>query len=133
MPLVADTTVLIDLWRLRRSPHRLADLRSKLVEPALPLPVVFEFARGAAFRGVERARIDRFLSGFACLVPDQEEVFRAAEIDAGLRRQGQEVGASDVWIAAAALERNWPVLTANLDHFARVEGLDVIGYEIAAA
>ena len=130
MALVADTTVLIDLWRLRREPSRLVDLRAKLIEPALPLPVVFEFARGAAFRGVERERLDLFLAGFVFLVPEREEVFRAAKIDAGLRHAGQEVGASDVWIAAIALERGLPVLTANVGHFTRIEGLEVIGYEI---
>jgi tRNA(fMet)-specific endonuclease VapC len=130
MPLVADTSVLIDLWRLRRAPRRLTDLRDKLIDPALPLPVVYEFARGAAFRGVERPKMDAFLAGFAFLVPDQNEIYRAAAIDARLRTQGQEIGGADVWIAAAALERNWPVLTANTGHFTRIEGLKVIGYDI---
>jgi tRNA(fMet)-specific endonuclease VapC len=130
MSLVADTTVLIDLWRLRREPARLADLRTKLVKPTLPLPVVFEFARGAAFRGVTRRRLDNFLSGFAFLVPEYDEIFCAAEIDADLRRQGLETGSSDVWIGAAALTRGLPVLTANVDHFTRIEGLEVIGYKI---
>jgi predicted nucleic acid-binding protein len=130
MPLVADTTVLIDLWRLRREPARLADLRAKLVEPALPLPVVFEFARGAAFRGVTREKLDNFLTGFVFLVPDYDEIFRAANLDAELRRQGWEIGSADVWIAATALTRGLPVLTANLGHFTRVDGLEVIGYKI---
>lgn len=130
MSRLADTTVLIDLWRLRKEPQRLADLRSKLVAPCLPLPVLFEFARGAAFRGVARDKLDQFLNGFDFLVPSYNEVVRAANLDAALRKSGQEIGGSDVWIAAAALERDLPVLTANIDHFTRVEGLKVIGYRI---
>jgi predicted nucleic acid-binding protein len=92
--------------------------------------VVFEFARGVAFRGVERAKTDAFLAGFNFLAPTTDEIFRAAAIDADLRRQGLEIGASDVWIAAAALERALPVLTANVGHFTRIDGLEVIPYEI---
>lgn len=130
MLLVTDTTVLVDLWRLRREPNRLADLREKLIEPALPLPVVFEFARGAAFRGVTRDKLDAFLAGFAFLTPDIDEILRASWIEADLRRRGQEIGASDVWIATAALQRNPAVLTANVGHFTRIEGLNVIEYKI---
>lgn len=100
MSLVADTTVLIDLWRLSKQPHRLDDLKKKLIDPFLPLPVVYEFAR------------------------------EAAELEARLRREGREIGASDVWIATAALNRDWPVLTANLRHFSRIEGLKLVGYQI---
>jgi predicted nucleic acid-binding protein len=128
--LIADTTVLIDLWRLRKEPQRLVDLKSNLVDPCLPLPVLFEFAREAAFRGVEREKLDQFLIGFDVIAPSYEEVLRAANLDADLRRQGSEIGGSDVWIAAAALDRDLPVLTANLDHFKRIEGLTVIAYRI---
>lgn len=130
MPLVADTTVLIDLWRLPKEPHRLLDLRTLLVDPCLPLPVLYEFAGGAAFRGVDRNKIDQFLAGFEILIPNYDEVLRAAALDADLRKSGREIGGSDAWIAAAALERNLPVLTANMDHFIRIEGLKVVGYQI---
>lgn len=130
MSLVADTTVLIDLWRLRKQPHRLDDLKKKLIDPFLPLPVVYEFARGAAWRGVTREKLGRFLAGFGILFPVYEEILEAAELEASLRREGREIGASDVWIATAALNRDWPVLTANLSHFSRIEGLKLVGYQI---
>jgi tRNA(fMet)-specific endonuclease VapC len=130
MALVADTTVLIDLWRLRKEPHRLVNLRALLIDPCLPLPVLFEFARGAAFRGVDRRKLDRFLAGFEILIPSYHEVIQAANLDADLRKAGREIGGSDVWIATAARERKLPVLTGNVDHFTRIDGLTVMGYQI---
>ena len=57
MSLIADSTVLIALWRRRREPHRLAEFRARLVDPLLPWQVLLEFARGAYHRGVIDAAI----------------------------------------------------------------------------
>jgi tRNA(fMet)-specific endonuclease VapC len=130
MTLIADSTVLIDLWRLRREPHRLAELRACLIGPALPGQVLFEFARGAFRRGVTDSALRQFLSPYALLPVTQSQIWRAARIDADLHLAGQSIGAADVWIAAAALESSLPVLTRNLGHFQRIPGLQVVGYSI---
>jgi predicted nucleic acid-binding protein len=130
MRLVADSTVLIDVWRLRREPQRLADLRARLDDPLLPWQVLFEFARGAFHRGVTDAAIRQFFSPYTILPGTKSQVWRAARIDADLNLVGQTIGTADVWIAAAALENDLPVLTANIDHFNRVPGVKVIGYTI---
>ena len=41
---------------------------------------------------------------------------------------GLLIDANDLWIAATALAFEMPVVTRNERHFARVPGLDVIGY-----
>ncbi|HEV7405436.1 MAG TPA: type II toxin-antitoxin system VapC family toxin [Chthoniobacteraceae bacterium] len=128
--MIADSTVLIDLWRLRRAPHRLVQLRAQLIDPMVPWQVLFEFVRGAYFRGVTEAAIRRFLSPFGVLPGSEAQTWRAARIDADLNLAGKTIGAADCWIAAAGLEENLPVITRNLAHFQRVPGLQVIGYSI---
>ena len=70
------------------------------------------------------------MAGFEILIPNYDEVIQAANLDAELRKAGREIGGSDVWIATAALQRKLPVLTANVDHFTRIDGLTVMGYQV---
>ena len=117
MRLIADSTVLIDLWRLRREPHRLLQLRSHLTDPVLPWQVLFEFARGAYRRGVTETALRNYFAPFDILPITEAQVW-------------QTIGAADTWIAAAAVESGLPVLTQNITHFARIPGVQVIGYSI---
>lgn len=130
MRLIADSTVLIDLWRLRREPHRLLQLRSHLTDPVLPWQVLFEFARGAYRRGVTETALRNYFAPFDILPITEAQVWRAARIEADLALAGQTIGAADTWIAAAAVESGLPVLTQNITHFARIPGVQVIGYSI---
>jgi predicted nucleic acid-binding protein len=45
-----------------------------------------------------------------------------------LRDKGQLIGGSDLRIAAVAMEQNLPLVTRNLGHFSRVEGLTLRSY-----
>ena len=132
MRLIADATVLIHLWRLRRQPGRLLPLRRHLTgnEAILPWMVFFEFARGQFVRGRSERDVRHFLADFTRLAITETQVVHAAQVAAGLQRNGETIGVCDVWIAAAALEENIPVLTANSDHFSRIDGMQVISYAI---
>lgn len=53
----------------------------------------------------------------------------AAEIIAALRDSGDRLDdLHDIYIAATARVRNTPVLTANVEHFERVDDVDVIDW-----
>lgn len=130
MRLIADSTVLIDMWRLRREPHRLQQLRSHLTEPVMPWQVLFEFARGAYRKGVTDAALRRFLAPFGTLPITEAQVWRAARIEADLALAGETIGSADTWIAAAALETGLPVLTQNTRHFTGIPSVQIIGYSI---
>ncbi len=45
-----------------------------------------------------------------------------------LRKQNQLIGANDLWIAAAALAHDLPLVTNNSGHFSRIAGLSIISY-----
>lgn len=45
-----------------------------------------------------------------------------------LRKRGEMIGDFDVLIAATAMEAGRPLVTENIHHFERIEGLMVEGY-----
>ncbi len=127
--LIFDTTFLIDFQRERGGVRGGAHEFLEAHEDAgayLPITAYGEFAEGFT---------DRMDAAFLSVVESFEllPVTRAvADVYAGivraLRARGRLIGTNDLWIAAAALERNWPLVTRNTDDFARVPGLQLRSY-----
>jgi predicted nucleic acid-binding protein len=69
------------------------------------------------------AAFQLFLSGVDVLSPDETVAHRWAEIRAGLRSRGQLLPDNDLWIAATALARGLTLVSRNVRHFQRIEGL----------
>lgn len=132
MELIADTTVLIDLWRFRDRPTRIADLVQKVGEASLVVPWITqaEFSRGALFKGVSLDSLASFYSSFLLLALDQKTIDRYCELWGEMARMGKAPDYPDLWIAAAACSRNTPLITRNPKHFAGVPGLEVVGYDL---
>ena len=128
--LIFDTTFLIDFQRERVGKAR-GGAHEFLQEHAeagayLPITAYGEFAEGFT---------DRMDATFLSVVESFEllPVTRAvadvyASIVRELRSRGKLIGTNDLWIAAAALERNWPLVTRNTAEFARVSGLQLRSY-----
>lgn len=128
--LIFDTTFLIDFQRERNAGGR-GPAHDFLLEnrecPAL-LPVT---AYGEFCEGFDHPSDPAFLSlvdSFEILpiVPKVAECY-AREVRR-LRRLGKLIGTNDLWIASIALERDLPLVTRNLAHFARIRGLELRGY-----
>lgn len=132
MELIADTTVLIDLWRFGGKRNRIADLIEKVGEASLVIPWITqaEFSRGALFNGAEAGDLRAFYSGFLLLALDQSTMDRYCELWGAMARKGKAPDYPDLWIAACAVSRGIPVLTRNAKHFVQVPGLDVIEYHL---
>lgn len=45
-----------------------------------------------------------------------------------LRESGQLIGSNDLWIACTSLRHGLPVVTADVNHFQRIDGLEVVPY-----
>jgi len=45
-----------------------------------------------------------------------------------LRERGRLIGSNDLWIAAAALEKDWILVTRNTTQFARIPDLKLRSY-----
>ena len=132
MEVIADTTVLIDLWRYRKTPDRLADLFQKVGEAAILVPWITqaEFSRGALFKDVSPESLAEFYGGFHLLPLDQATIDTYSRLWVIMARAGHVSDYPDLWIASSAVSRKTPVLTRNTKHFVNVPDMDVIGYEI---
>ena len=132
MEVVADTTVLIDLWRYRRAPHRLADLTRQVGPAALLVPWITqaEFSRGALFKDVSLEALAEFYASFHLWPLNQATMDTYCRLWVVMARVGRAPDYPDLWIAACAVARQVPVLTRNPKHFCEVPELKVLSYEI---
>jgi predicted nucleic acid-binding protein len=69
LELIADTTVLIDLWRFRENSDRLSDLVQNAGVASLEVPWITqaEFSRGALYKGIRLEELSAFYSSFLLL------------------------------------------------------------------
>ena len=132
MEVVADTTVLIDLFRHRRRPEALEGLRRALGESVILLPwiVQAEYARGAYFQGIDREELEKYFQAYTPLPMTSDLIHLYAQTWAEMRQLKLRVDYPDLWIAVAALLRGTPVITRNRKRFEMVPGLEVVSYKI---
>lgn len=129
--LSVDTTLLIDLQRerSRREPdgsaHRFLR-RSPRAHLFLSAAALAEFAEG--FASAEHPTVRTVRERHTLLPIDEETALIYAGIVRDLRSRGRLIGTNDLWIGASSLRFRLPVVTANPDHFGRIEGLEVIDY-----
>lgn len=74
---------------------------------------------------LQRANLRTLLGEIASLPLEPAVAATYAQVRAKLERLGTPIGANDLWIAAHALSLDMTLVTANVDEFARVEGLRV--------
>lgn len=131
-----DTTFLIDLLRETASgrPGGALALIESLDERevlGVSVHVVCELRAGAEVARQplrEHEELDRLLSGLLVAYPDDRFAATYARLLAGLSRRGSPVATMDLLIATAALVDDAALVTRNRKDFARVPGLQVIGY-----
>jgi tRNA(fMet)-specific endonuclease VapC len=136
-----DTTVFIDLERaVRRLPpaSAMSEVSGRLAEQLGPDEEVGIAAITASelLHGVHRAtprhraRREAFVEAvIAAFPPLPFELLAArahARIWAELAAAGQDTAAHDRIVAATAVAAGWRIGTANLRHFDRIAGLDVL-------
>lgn len=68
------------------------------------------------------------LDRFEILPMDRNSARHYATITGQLRKHNQLIGTNDLWIAAAALAHDIPLVTGNVTHFQRIPGLGVLSY-----
>lgn len=125
-----DTTFLIDLQRSSRNPRHQSAARwlenHGEVEIVLSAIVLGEFAEG--FETTGHPVIEYYRAAHRIIGLDDRVAMVYSKISRDLRSKGTPIGANDTWIAATALAHLAPLLTRNVDHFSRIEGLEVVSY-----
>ncbi|MEX2577831.1 MAG: type II toxin-antitoxin system VapC family toxin [Verrucomicrobiales bacterium] len=128
--LIFDTTFLIDLQRERNAGLK-GVAHAFLHENAeacafLPAVAYGEFAEG--FANLTSTAFLSLVESFEFLPVTREIAGIYADITRTLRRTGRIIGTNDLWIAATAVREDRPLVTRNLDHFARVPGIQLRSY-----
>lgn len=126
-----DTTFLIDLQR-ERTPGQPAGPAHRFLgrvpnaELLLSVVALGEFAEG--FNNPDHPIVRAVREHHALLPVDVGTAEVYARVVRALRSQGRLIGTNDLWIAASSLQHGLAVVTANVEDFRRVSGLEVIGY-----
>jgi tRNA(fMet)-specific endonuclease VapC len=138
---VLDTTVFIELERAMRAlpaerameevVQRLEAQLGESEDVCIAAITASELLHGVhratdEHRGRREAFVESLLAAFPVIAFDLLVARVHARLWAGLVSSGGEVGAHDRLVAATALSAGWRVATANIRHFNRISGLDVI-------
>ena len=122
-----DTNIVSDVARFPRGlvAGRIAAVGERQV--CTSIVVAAELRYGAARRRSDRLtrRIEAILTAIDVLAFDEPADRRYAELRAHLERRGTPIGPNDLLIAAQALALGLTVVSANVDEFMRVPGLEV--------
>ena len=85
-----------------------------------------ELAAGTSL--ADRARWEQFLAPFHILQHNPDVSWEYGRAYRYLADNGRMIGGNDLWIAATGLAYRMPVVTANVEHYRRVPGLQVESY-----
>jgi len=120
--IIADTDVLVDFLR-DRAP--MADrIALELTTRSFVTTVITEFELRSGVRSRREATaVEALLEALDVFSLDQPAAKRASEVRRALESNGQAIGMADSLIAGICLERNGILLTRNVKHFSRVDGL----------
>ena len=125
-----DASFLIDLERERSlaqdgPAHRFLR-REPGAELALATVALGELAEGYGDPG--HPALSAIRRSHRLLAVDDEVAIAFGRVTRELRASGHLIGTNDLWIAATSLRHGLPLVTADVERFARVGGLEVLGY-----
>lgn len=121
-----DTDTCIGL--LKGDDAVVASWRACMEQCALPSMVVGELYYGAfksSIRDKELKRVDRFVDIFPEVKPSRRSMRRFGEIKASLERKGVRLADADIIIGSIAIEEGLALVTGNVRHYNRIEGLAI--------
>ncbi len=122
--IVADSDVLIDALRGKEPwlSHVATELRAgRLTTTSIS---AFELLSGAK-KKAEQVKVQRLLEAMPITPLDEAAARKAAEIRLQLERVGRGISMADYLIAGICLQQNAVLLTRNIGHFSRIEGLSI--------
>lgn len=133
MILSLDTSIWIDLHRRRDAEvvTRFSETTLSKTPMIVSALVLHELETGLAASGSSERRRKQLAALLAqCSAVDfsVDDSRASGALRARLREAGTPIGEIDTLIAGQALTRGWTVVTRNIRHFGRVEGLPLIDW-----
>ena len=130
--MILDTTFVIDVWDGDPGAlDRLELLDRERVQQQLSAMTLFELHYGVALSEKpreERRRVLDVVESKVVLPATGPVMSKAGRLHGRLRHAGRSIGESDCIIAATAFVHEEPILTRNVEHFERVDDVDVREY-----
>ena len=98
----------------------------------LSVVAYYEVLNGLYFKDAKNqiAQFEKFVKLNEVLPLTDKIAKTSAKIYADLRKKGQTVGHNDVLIAGTAIIHNLTLITNNVSHFSRIDGLDINNWSI---
>lgn len=142
MGTIVDTTFFVSLERAKQSREmarsgisigeRLLEVLGADDEAAIAAISASELLHGVHRASAEHhARREAFVETILSAIPvvafDLLAARAHARLWSDLAAQGRDVGSHDRLVAATAISIGWRVATANVRHFERIRGLEVLG------
>jgi tRNA(fMet)-specific endonuclease VapC len=125
-----DTNIVSDL--VRHPQGRVAQKIAEYGEAAISTSIVVaaELRFGAAKKASPRltAQVESILAAIEVLPFDAPADRAYAKLRLALEQAGQPIGPNDMLIAAHALANDCVLISANVDEFTRVAGLQVVNW-----
>ena len=129
--MILDSTFLIDVLRGERAVEKLVEQLDTSGTPFVSAVTVMELYEGVHLADAtesERAAVEQLLEDLTELPFDRECALQAGRINAQLLSNGEPVDETDVMIAATGLVNDQPIVTRNVEHFERIDGVTVVSY-----
>ncbi|MEM4781783.1 MAG: type II toxin-antitoxin system VapC family toxin [Halalkalicoccus sp.] len=130
--MIVDTDVLIDLMQSdERATRTVGTLESERVPLHISSVSLFELYHSVERVGDStdrRRRIEAVLDSKRAYPADDAVMKKAGRVDGRLTAEGRAVGMGDTVIAATAFVYEEPVLTRNVEHFERIDEVEIESY-----
>lgn len=125
-----DTNILSDLVKKKPHPYLLSRLSSLPVHNLFTSVIcLMELRYGCALRddfdSFWSKIVSRVISQVQVIPFGPEESLIAGDLLAQLRKKGQSIGLEDILISATAMAHRLVLVTANIKHFSKIDGLTV--------
>lgn len=136
MILSLDTSVVVDVLRGREAGVRDHFLAAQAadVEMRLSTVALYELAAGAKASAQPQEKLEelaRFVEGVELAGFDSDDAIVAGGLRAELETPGFPIDHPDLMIGAQALHRGWSVVTSNVRHFVRLQGLELFNWRVS--
>ena len=124
MDLIADTSLLVGLWRKQPWAETFA-IKNSDKSLGIPWVVLGEFWHGAEKAKHDPERVRQFLLIGLPLLNPEPVIPMYARLCSHLQDQSSydRIGQNDLWIAATSLAFQKPLITRNRRHFDMIKGL----------
>ncbi len=123
--ILADTSLLIDFFRKSdKSKSKLVSLLKNGYQFSICVITEYEIYSGAT-----NAQLDywqQFLEKIDVIPLDQDAIKVAIEVNKILKSKRKQIELADLSIASIAVSNNMPLATLNVNHFERVDSLQLV-------